>query len=173
MGRVMREVKCQLCEKKFTTNSPNRKYCEECREIGARKSRKEWETKNNYKERQMLYARKRRSEARQERERLIDSCQKLEDEKRAAEHRSILKEKEDEFEKRVKDGDALANMTLCLRHGRSLEYWEYYKLYELQYAESKGIVSQRTVNGISINEPDFEDKVVNSIAMYGYVYTSM
>ena len=169
----MREVKCQLCGKNFTTDAPNRKYCEECRDTGAKKSRKEWEIKNNYREKQMLSARKRRSEARKKQAQIIDSYQKLEEKKRLAEHNKLLKENENEFKKRVENGDALANITMLLKHGRSLEYWKYYKLYELQYAERRGVVSQRTVNGISVNEPDFEEKVMNSITMYGYVYTSM
>lgn len=168
----MREVKCQLCGENFTTDAPNRRYCEECRDTGAKKTRKEWEIKNNYREKQMLSARKRRSEARKKQAQIIDSYQKLEDEKRVAEHNKLLKQKENEFKKRVKSGDALANMTQALQHGRTAEYWKYYKQYELQYAESKGEVSRCLVNGISIYEDDFENKVVASIEVYGYVHTS-
>lgn len=147
---------CKICGSEFETSNPNQKYCsEECR-----------------KERIREYDRQRKRQARREaqKEKLVILEQKhkerkareLEYEKKVEQERRLLKE-------RAKQGDPMAIMELSSNNSR--KYWEAYQKYQIQ--ECKQLNSNRYVNGISVFDDDFVEKVLITIEQYGRILSEL
>lgn len=74
-----------------------------------------------------------------------------------------------ELERKAAEGDTLARMRVAKKF--SIDYWRAFQDYELEYAERWSKKSNRTVNNISIHEPDFAERVVLTIEELGYIKT--
>lgn len=147
---------CEICNTEFETVNPNQKYCSvECR-----------------KERIREYDRQRKRQARREaqKEKLVILEQKqkelkareLEYEKKVERERQLLKE-------RAKQGDPMAIMKLSSNNSR--KYWEAYQKYHIQ--ECKQSNRNRYVNGISVFDDDFVDKVLITIEQSNRIYSEL
>lgn len=159
---------CPICGQEFTTNRSNTKYCSDrCKAEGAKLTRKKWEAKTDYKEKQRQRMQAYRSEQAEEQARLrAAEAQRLRAE-RAAEfkkHKTALRR---QLKAKASAGDPLARMQLS--NPLQLEYWQAYKDYELQYANQSGQPSTRTVNGVSIYDTHFPEEVVQAIKEAGII----
>ena len=147
---------CETCKKGFETINPSKKYCsDECRKVRIREADK-------------LRKRKARKEARSTQNAEMEEKSRINREKREQEYAKRSLEQEEELKKRVEAGDPQARMRVAKMN--SIEYWEAYKDYEIEYAESwKNGKSTSTINDISVYEPDFAEKVVQSIHESGRI----
>lgn len=71
------------------------------------------------------------------------------------------KERKEASRRRAEERDAYAD---------ELKYWEGVKREEFRFAKQEGKPSTLTVNGISVYDPDFEKKVIESGEVYGSYY---
>lgn len=173
---MSRVVKCSICGNIFTTDKPRGKYCsEKCRKKGEYNTRVIWRKKTNYGVKQRNLLREKRA---LEHERITGILRADLEQKRLLDeirYKEQLEKKEKELIARADEGDPEANMTLSLREGGLFNprYWYWYKISEIQYCENLGKISKRTVDGHSVYDEGFEDKVVNSIKEDGRVYSSL
>lgn len=150
---------CPVCNNEFKRDKLSQKYCsEECRQ-----------------ERVREYDRQRKQKERAEERVIRDKERKrvLQAKKEAREKAELEnnKARQAELMARVKAGDPLARMHIA--KPQSIKYWEAYQEYEIEYAESGGKDSKRIVNGISVHEPDFAEKVILTIEELGHVKTEL
>lgn len=169
---IIKRLNCSICHVEFTTTSRNAKYCsEECRQEGTYQQRKEWESKTNYKEKQREAMQQYRKEKTEIKNVINIEERNRKDKERKKETEKRINERQAELMDRVKAGDPLARMTVA--KPQSIEYWEAYQDYAINYAESSGEDSRRIVNGISVHEPDFAEKVILTIEELGHVKTEL
>lgn len=153
---------CPVCSSEFEADKVSQKYCsKECRLINLRESdrlrkQKEREEARIIREQAQERERKERKEARQKAEH-----ERLE---------AIEKEQQALIDK-ANTGDPLARMKVA--KSQSMEYWEAYKDYVIEHAESNGNISKKIVNEISVYEHDFSRKVIASIKELGYIRTDI
>jgi len=150
---------CEICDNEFETVYTNKKYCsEEC----SREAIREADRLRKLKKREVI--RKKQTAEEMERRRL----KMAEIEKRTEE---IARESKADLEKRLKAGDPFARMRIAKPNSK--EYWEAYKQYEIEYAASWNKESTRTVNGVSVHDPYFSQKVVQAIKDLGVIETRL
>lgn len=153
---------CPICGKEFTITNGNQKYCsEECRIEGTRRTRQDWVDRTGYREKKREAMRRHRARisAEEAEKRAVE-----EKERREAHQRKMdqLRRENQEREKELADsGDPFARMRLSDR--MSIEYWEAFRDYDLDYASQSGRTSSTTVNGISVHDDHFPEEVVKSI----------
>lgn len=148
---------CGICNKKFETNYPNKKYCsKEC----SREAAREADRLRKSKERQII--KKKQSAEEVERRRL----KKLEIDKEAEE---IQREKQADLEKRLEERDPKAIMEITNHF--DLEYWEAYKEEFMQEYYNKNYI--RYVNDISVYDEEFPKKVIDSIKERRSIYSRL
>lgn len=148
---------CEICNKEFETNYPNKKYCStEC----SREAVREADRLRKHREREII--RKKQTAEEVERRRL----KKIEIDKEAE---KLQKEKEVDLEKRLKARDPKAIMEITNHF--DLEYWEAYKESFMQDYYSKDYI--RYVNDISVHDDDFSNKVLYSIKEKGSIYSKL
>ena len=104
----------------------------------------------------------------QEKER-IRLIKQQEEEQAELERKYEQEQKQKELERKAAEGDPLARMEVAKKF--SIDYWRAFQDYELEYAERWSKKSNRTVNNISIHEPDFAEHVVLTIEELGYIKT--
>ena len=162
-------LECAVCGKKFIAHAPSVKYCSpECRKKGTYEKRKKWESDTGFKEKQKQKMRLKREgiTAEEKRKQLEEEKRKQRNLKRRQTRR--IKKRQSELEYKADQGDYLAKMELeediC-----TIEYWKAYKGYCLQFAEELGEICLHFVNGISIQEENFELLVVESIKETGTI----
>lgn len=147
---------CKICGSEFEANAPNQKYCSvECRKERIReydRQRKRKERKEAKKEKLIALEQKRKE----------FKAKELEYEKKVERERQLLKEK-------AKQGDPMAIMKLSSNN--SQEYWEAYQKYHIQECEQSN--SNRFVNGISVFDDDFVDKVLITIEQHGRIFSEL
>lgn len=165
---------CPICGKEFTAAKGNVKYCSpDCRAAGNREKRKSWEDRTDYREKQRLAAQQYREEKAQEERREAEKANKK---KQAAIKRKqtiAQKKAREELLAAAEGGDYFALMELAQENGDNIAYWHWYKEYEIDYAESWGRKSTRTVNDISVYNPEFERLVVQSIELEGRIFSTL
>lgn len=147
---------CEICGSEFEANVPNQKYCSvECRKERIReydRQRKRKERKEAKKEKLIVLEQKRKEfEARE-----------LEYEKKVERERRLLEEK-------AKQGDPMAIMQLS--SNTTPEYWEAYQKYHIREYEQTNFI--RYVNGISVFDDDFVDKVLITIEQHGRIFSEL
>lgn len=148
---------CEICNKEFETNYPNKKYCsKEC----SREAAREADRLRKHKEREII--RKKQTAEEVERRRL----KKAEIDIRTEE---IVKEKKADLEKRLKERDPKAIMEITNHF--DLEYWKAYKENFMQDYYSKDYTQY--VNDISVYDDDFPNKVIYSIKEKGSIYSRL
>lgn len=155
---------CPICKKQFNALA-NAKYCSDiCREKGNEQTRTAWEKKAGYREAQ----RKKRAEFRERKrmeEEKIRQDRIVEMEKAHAER---LKAEREELLRKADAGDYDALMKLAHERGDMIEYYRLYALQEISKKEEDESDLLTLVNGISIYDPDFAVKVLDSIEYLGY-----
>lgn len=150
---------CLICGNEFRAYKRNQKYCsDECRlEKDRLRKRKERE-----KERSIRIAEKQRIQ--QEKQLAKEEAERMQQEE---EERKLF-----ELKRRANEGDPKARMKLAPRF--SAEYWEAYRDYQIeensQFENSKFV---RYVNGISVFDDDFAEKVMFTIEERGHIMSEL
>lgn len=155
---------CPICNQSFESINGT-KYCsQECRRRAEYARHNAWAQRTNYTEKQRDKMReRRRKEAEDHREHLRqmheERLKQIEEEKERADL---------ELQERATAGDHKALMELAKRAGDMVEYYTHYALYEIETEERDfGRKSTRTINDISVYDPDFGRLVVESIKATG------
>ena len=147
---------CKICGSEFEANVPNQKYCSvECRKERIReydRQRKRKERKEAKKEKLIVLEQKRKE----------FEAKELEYKRKIERERQLLEEK-------AKQGDPMAIMKLSSNTSR--EYWEAYQKYHIQEYEQTNFI--RYVNGISVFDDDFVDKVLITIEQHGRIFSEL
>ena len=150
---------CPICKTEFESNT-RQKYCsEKCRYLGERNVRKEWEARTDSKAKKNTEQRSKGIETQQIRE------QRHEQQER--EWKERLRQDQIELERRAESGDYNARMKIAEQNKDRSEYWKYFALSEIENSEKYGRKSTRTVNDISVYEPNFVKLVIESIDRTG------
>lgn len=157
----MNVIKCPVCEKTFESRGGNIRYCgAECRKVGQRQRRIEWESRTGYKEKQRQAV----AEHRAEQARIAEKeAKEAERKRKAAEtkaRRKVERKKIAELKEKAEKGDKMAMLRLALKEGNALEYWRLYKEIVLEENERLNMVGKNTVGGIDVYEDAFEYKVL-------------
>lgn len=151
--------RCPVCETEFKSNNLNQKYCSKvCRLERVR-------------ERDRIRKRKERQEAREIQTAEDEKQRRIKLEQRQKEHEKIQQKRAIELNEKVAAGDPLAKMSTAKL--QSLEYWEAYQDYHVEYAERWNRESRRIVNDVSVHDPGFAEKVIMAIEELGHVKTDM
>lgn len=148
---------CPICGKSFTAHRVLNRYCsEECR-LNARRA----QDRNRKKEIRMQRSEQRNAER-------ADA-----DRKRAEQLEVRSRQVKEDFARRCEDGDlsALLIREKAAGGNSTLRYWELFAQSAIQNAEDAGTVSEILVNGVSVYEDGFAEKVVQSIKESGCIYT--
>lgn len=150
---------CPVCNNEFKRDKLSQKYCsEECRL-----------SRNREYDRQRK--RKERAEERAIRDKENKRKQQAKNEARKQAEKKLHADRKQELMARVNNDDPLARMQVAKPF--SVEYWEAYQQYEIDFAESRNAESTRTVNDISVYEDQFAKKVIITTKELGHVVTSM
>ena len=161
---------CPICNKDFEVKRKNQKYCSSvCRDKGAHDARKAWERKTGYIDRKRE---RRQQDAEEKRLRELEQINERQ-RKRAQEVAEWIeaedKAREEELKKRAAAGDYEALMETATD---DVTYYKYFALAEIEREERDfGRRSTREINGISVYEPDFAERVVKSIAETGHCFS--
>lgn len=149
---------CEICNTEFETVNPNQKYCsKDCR-----------------KERIRRYDRDRKRKARQEARKIKNAELERKRKEKELEERKYQKELEQKQERLVakaKRGDPWARMQLAKPF--SYDYWEAYKDYEINNSLQYENTPIRYVNGISVHDDYFADKVIITIEEQGRIFSEL
>lgn len=148
---------CPICGKSFTAHRILNRYCsEECR----RNARRERD-------------RNRKKEIRVQRSEQRNVERADADRKRAEQLEVRSRQVKEDFERRCKEGDlsALLIREKAVGGNSTLKYWELFAESAIQKAEDAGTVSDILVNGVSVYEDGFAEKVMQSIKESGCIYT--
>lgn len=163
-------IPCRYCGKLFTPTKDHKYYCSDrCKVLGAEKSRKEWEIRTDYKEKDRLRKRKAREENRKAVNTDRELRQQILKEERERESAAHLAEAEAAFREKCEAGDPLALMLYYLDNGGNTSegYLENYARYTIATAEKIGQIAAASVNGISVYDPLFVEKVISSVNELG------
>ena len=148
---------CPICGKSFTAYRVLNRYCsEECRQNARREQ-----------------DRNRKKELRAQRSEQRNAERKEADRKRAEQIEARNRQAKEDFENRCKEGDlsALLIREKAAGGNSTLRYWELFAKAEIQDAEDAGTVADILVNGVSVYEDGFAEKVMQSIKETGSIYT--
>lgn len=149
---------CEICNTEFETVNPNQKYCsKDCR-----------------KERIRRYDRDRKRKARQEARKIKNAELEHKRKEKELEERKYQKELEQKQERLVakaKRGDPWARMQLAKPF--SAEYWEAYKEYAIRENRQLKTNYTRYVNGISIFDDEFTEKVMIMVEELGVIHSEL
>ena len=148
---------CPICGKSFTAHRILNRYCsEECRQNARRE-----QDRNRKKEIRMQRSEQRNAER-------ADA-----DRKRAEQFETRRRQVKEDFARRCEDGDlrALLLREKATNGNSTLKYWELFAQATIQDAEDAGTVSNILVNGVSVYEDGFAEKVIQSINESGCICT--
>ena len=150
---------CPVCGRKFTATDKKIVYCgAECRTTARRK-------------RDAAAHRAKRAEGAKERNRIrVERAQEREARADASKRKFI-----EDFEARCNAGDPSALMLDAKAAGgnMSADYWRHFAQVEMLQAESNGTTAKTLVNGFSVYEDEFEEKIIESIAAHGHITITM
>ncbi len=157
---------CPICQKEFNSTPKRRKYCSDnCRIQSDYKRHVEWMERTNYVE-------KRRSRKEAERQEEIEKHRaylQKQHEEQIKKIEAEEKREQEELKKRAAAGDYEALMETATD---SVTYYKYFALAEIEREERDfGRRSTREINGISVYEPDFAERVVKSIEETGHCFS--
>lgn len=160
----MSKILCSICGKEFEARGGNVKYCSiECRKEGQRRSRKEWEDRTGYKEKQRQAAANHRAEqARKAEQEAKEASRK----KKATETKAKRKKRRQEaaaLTQRAESGERAALLRLALENGNVVEYWRLRKEQVMEDDEKTGRISNNLVGGISVYAGDFEHQAMAAL----------
>lgn len=162
--------KCLVCNNEFITSKARQKYCSDrCKAIGSKLVRKTWERATDYKSKVREAQRNRRKSILSERECLQSTERKYLISNYEKEHNEHLESHRKQLQERADKGDALAILQITTIY--SEEYWRAYAKYLIQFAKESNTTPKTTVNGISVTDPDFPRKVIESRASLGCYVT--
>lgn len=157
----MQNIICAICGREFQIKGGNVKYCStDCKKVGQRQRRKEWETRTGYREKQRAAT----ADYRAEQARIAEQEVKEADQKRKAAETKARRKKERkeaaELKAKAAKGDKMSLLRLALKEGNALEYWRLYKEIVLEENERLDMVGRNTVGGIDVYDDAFEYKVL-------------
>lgn len=163
---------CAVCGKTFTPGVGNAKYCSEaCRQEGRRQRRKEWEARTDYLEKQRQAAQEYREAKAAASKQAAAASEAREATNRR--RRELYRAKADAaaLERQAAAGDVLARYGAAIRQGdnTTTEYWTAMQAYLLSFRKQFPATGTLYVNGISIDDPNFPDKVAMTIAELGSI----
>ena len=146
---------CEICGREYAANSNNAKYCNYCKDIAAKLTRRKWEQKTNFKDKKNQKQNAQRAAARtqREQEQAQDTTEK--ERERAAAAAEFEKNRRAELEQRAANGDKWAAAQLAIMDKDFYTYWQLRAEMEQEQAEQTGRYFKNTVGGISLYEPDF------------------
>ena len=156
--------KCAICGREFEAEKGNRKYCsEDCRIEGKKAARQDWIIRTDYNAKKRHAMELYRAHITEEQ---YQAQRKKEKNRRAALKRKATmraNREEKELQEKAAAGDPYSRQVIARRNKDALGYWQAWAdgviAYEKQFSKRYG---QYVVNGISVNEPDFAKKVVES-----------
>ena len=153
---------CPVCNNEFKRDKLSQKYCsEECRLARVR-------------EYDRIRKQKEREEARAIRDKENERIQQDKIAAREQAELERLEAKEQEHQEliaKANEGDPHARMTLAKRF--SAEYWEAYKDYEIENSLKYDNKPIRYVNGISVYDDNFTEKVMFTIEENGRISSEL
>lgn len=168
--------KCAHCGAEFEAGKGNQKYCGiDCRIAAQKILRADWEEKTNY-----LEKRRHANELKRQRitEEQYQERQKQRKKDQANRKRQLTRKRnkeQQELEKQAGAGDLRAVMRIAcenmskIGNNTSAEYWLYYKQFVTANAEINGMISGIMVNGVSLYDDNFEQRVVDTIQQTGKI----
>lgn len=147
----MKTKVCAICGRYFVPDAPRRLCCgPECTKEYKRRARQKWETESGYKEKMQA----RRDQIRKGPAGRSDP--------KAGEAAAVP----------ARTGGTLESGPALEYGPLTPEYWSAWREMDLKRAKEAGRRSASCVNGISVNDPDFIDKVLISIEERGAVMIS-
>lgn len=160
---------CAICGGSFGAENRRFKYCS----VKCRKTAKERnDLKNNTKEKRRLYMQEYRGKIYEERMKELVLRPEIPKEVLNNKREEHLQELHDNLERRVKNGEPLANMILARREKRIEDYWKWFALYAIEFDEHRNRVCSCIVNGVSVYEDNFSKKVIGNIKRDNKIYIS-
>lgn len=149
---------CPICGTTFITDNPRARYCSTaCREKGAKAARKDWERRTGYTAKQREKMRQRRATTTAKREEIREA----EREERRRSYDLAAADRRAKLQREAEQGNYFALMQI--HHPCSVEYWNAWRAYALDYAATTGRPSPAQVNGISVYADNFAEEVLQSI----------
>lgn len=153
---------CLICDSEFIADKISQKYCsEKCRLVRNREADR-------------LRKREIRAEERTIRDKENERIQQAKKDAKEKAELERHKAKEQEHQKitvKAEQGDPLARMRLAKPF--SVEYWEAYKDYEMESSLKYETKPIRYVNGISVYDDDFAEKVMFMIEEQGFILSEL
>lgn len=163
---------CAICGKKFIAQAPNAKYCSvECQVKGKNARRREWEQKSGYAEKQRAKYKEYREMKTREAEKALKEAEKNARINKKRQDTKAKNKRRGKLIEAAEAGDLEAMRLLMLgEYGNaSPEYWEAFKIQNLEYAKSMNTESDIKVNNISIQDDNFSLAVSLSIIETGRI----
>lgn len=156
----MRTAVCEVCGAEFETSAANAKFCPSCRKSAMKQSRKAWEQRTGYTDKQREKRRAKRAEikaGKQHQTAVASSDREQEREQRVAQ---LMEERRKELTERAEHGDLFAKMHLAMMDGDMYSYWECRAELSIQEAERFGERAENTVGGIDVYDPFFAERIM-------------
>ncbi len=150
---------CALCGKPFETQYIRSKYCRFCQAQA-------------YRANDTNRAKIRRMEARQAEEEYLQMQKEADRKEKEEQFQKQRLQRKRQLEREADQGDLLARLTLASdlqNHYYLAEYWEAFKAYTL---DRNGDRFLTVVNGIETFDPEFSEKVLQSILTEGKISVS-
>jgi len=164
---------CPVCGKEFEGKGRKRFCSPVCQMKGSRQTRKEWEQKTGYLEKLRESRRIQRAEESEAKRNEAEKARKKHHRAEKQRDRRAETREQKARQKRAEKGDYYALMDIAQEDGDMLSYWKYYKLEELAFCKSMGKDSTRKVNGIPVQDEDFEIKVIETIKRFGEIQATV
>ncbi|MBG9987881.1 hypothetical protein HZY88_02690 [Aerococcaceae bacterium DSM 111176] len=159
-----RELTCVVCGNSFYTTANHAKYCgSQCREIGTKKVRNDWEKNTDYNDKVKLLMQEKRAAQRQEKNEALKAERLMYQQAQKAKDEEVAKVKREKLLAKAEAGDLRALRVLAGERGDLVEQWRLYKEMVLQSADESGFYPNHVVGGISIYDEDFEHLVAEQL----------
>ncbi len=169
---MSRVLKCPLCGQKFATDKPRAKYCDNCRKEGNKLVKEAWRKRTNYEQKQVLARREKRAQDLEIITGITRAMKEAEQRKREKEDQERKKQNRKELLADAKKGDPYANMELS-QGFEDPNYWKWFQLEELENIKDSTTIRDCNVNGISVFDEDFIEKVIQSIPEEGRIFSTL
>lgn len=156
----MRIAVCEVCGAEFETSAANAKFCPSCRKSAMKQSRKNWEQRTGYADKQREKRRAKRAEIKAEKQQQTAAASSGREQERVKRAARLMEERRREFTEKAESGDIFAKMSLAMLDGDMHSYWKYWAFFAIQEAERFGKRAEVTVGGVSVYDPNFADQIM-------------
>ncbi|MBG9989016.1 hypothetical protein HZY88_08515 [Aerococcaceae bacterium DSM 111176] len=159
-----RELICAVCGNSFYTTANHAKYCgSQCREIGTKRVRNDWEKNTDYNDKVKLLMQEKRAAQRQEKNEALKAERLMHQQAQKAKDEEVAKVKREKLLAKAEAGDLRALRVLASERGDLVEQWRLYKEMVLQSADKTGRYPNHIVGGVSLYDEDFEHLVAEQL----------